>query len=91
MPKIRLTEILLLQTLVYLVLWLWNDYVASLVSAIIIAICSGVFIVALIAELIEGSKVPKSYFIFMLGSILIPIIVGVIFVSIMGGRLDWLE
>ena len=91
MSNRRLLEIFLLQIMVYLVIWLWNDYVASLISVLVVAICAGVFIVALIAELIEKSKVPKSYFIFMIGSILIPLIVGFVFISLMGGDLDWLQ
>ena len=91
MSNRRLLEIFLLQIMVYLVIWLWNDYVASLVSVLVVAICAGVFIVALIAELIEKSKVPKSYFLFMIGSILIPLIVGFVFISLMGGDLDWLQ
>lgn len=91
MPRIRLLEIFLLQILIYLVLWLWNDYVASLMTILMTVIFTGILIVAVIAELIEKSKVPRSYFVFMIGSILIPVIVGFIFVGLMGGQLDWLE
>ena len=77
--------------MIYLALWLWNDYAASLVSIIMTAILTGILIVASIAELIEKSKVPKSYFIFMIGSILIPLITGLIYVGLMGGDLDWLK
>jgi FtsH-binding integral membrane protein len=91
MRRLRLFEIFLIQVLVYLALWLWNDYAATLFSILMVAIFSGILIVAIIAELIEKSKVPKSYFIFMFGSILIPLLVGFIFISIMGGELEWLE
>ena len=82
MPRLRLFEIFLIQFLVYLVLWLWDDYIASLLSIIMIFITAAILIVALIAELIEKSKVPRSYFIFMLGSILIPVLVGLIFIAL---------
>ena len=52
-------------------------------------IFTGILIVAVIAEMIEKSKVPRSYFYFMLGSILIPLIVGFIFIGLMGGDLEW--
>ena len=91
MSRIRLIEIFLLQFLIYLVLWLWDDYIGSLITVLMTTIFSGILIVAAIAELIEKSKVPKSYFIFMIGSIVIPVIVGLIFVGIMGGQLDWLK
>lgn len=91
MPRLRLFEIFLLEILIYLVLWLWNDYIASLISVLMIAIFTGILIVAIIAELIEKSKVPRSYFYFMAGSVLIPIIVGLIFFWLMGGELEWQE
>jgi len=91
MSRIRLIEIFLIQFLIYLALWLSDDYVATLVTVLMTTIFLGILIVAAIAELIEKSKVPKSYFIFMIGSIVIPVIVGFIFVGIMGGQLDWLK
>jgi len=91
MSRIRLIEIFLIQALVYLVLWLWNDYVATLMTVLMTVIFTGILIVAIIAELIEKSKVPRSYFTFMIGSILIPVVVGFIFVTLMGGDLEWLK
>ncbi len=88
--KLRLVEIFLIQAVIYLLLWLWNDYIASLISILMIVIFSGLLIVAIISEWIERSKVPKSYFIFMIGSILIPLIVGWLFLMLMGGELEWL-
>jgi len=91
MMSLRLFEIFLIQIMIYLALWLWDDYVASLVSIIMVAIITGILIVATISEWIERSKVPKSYFIFMIGSILIPLITGIIYVGLMGGDLDLLK
>jgi hypothetical protein len=91
MIRLRLFEIFLIQILIYLVLWLWNDYVATLLSAIMIVITTAVLIVAVIAELIEKSKVPRSYFIFMIGTVLIPLLIGFIFIGILGWEMEWLE
>lgn len=91
MLRLRLLEIFLLQILIYLALWLWNDYIASLISILMAVIFTGILIVAIIAELIEKSKVPRSYFIFMAGSVLIPIVVGFIFLLLTGGKLEWME
>ena len=74
-------ELFLIEFIFYLLLWIWNDYLASLVSVIFGTIVFFVLIISLIVEAIERSKVPRSYFWFMLVSILAPIVVaGIMFV-----------
>jgi hypothetical protein len=52
-----------MQFLVYLMLWLWNDYVASLITIIMTVIFTGILIVAIISELIEkNSELSKENF-----------------------------
>ncbi|MEM9822947.1 MAG: hypothetical protein AAF985_17840 [Bacteroidota bacterium] len=87
----RPIELILIQFLFYLVLWLWNDYIASLISAVFACIFFFILLISLVVEWIEPSKVPRSYFVFMLISVLCPILVGVLFFNIMGGNLDWLN
>jgi len=70
-------------------LWLWDDYIASLISAIFASIFFFILVISILVELIEPSKVPRSYFSFMVISVLCPILVGVVFFNIMGGELDW--
>ena len=89
--NLRPIEILLIEFIFYTLLWLWNDYIASLVSIILLFIFVGILIVAIISELIEPSKVPRSYFYFMLVSILAPILAALLFVGLMDGQLEWLE
>lgn len=91
MPKLRLFELFLIEFLIYLMLWLWDEYIASLLTIIMTAIFTAILIIAAIAELIEKSKVPRSYFLFMLGSVLIPLLVGFVFVVLLGGKLMWME
>ncbi|MBK6994556.1 MAG: hypothetical protein IPH31_06385 [Lewinellaceae bacterium] len=52
----------MLQTVIWLGLWLLSDYVAALLTLIIGAIVLAVLAFALIAEVIERSRVPKKYF-----------------------------
>ncbi|MEM8906971.1 MAG: hypothetical protein AAGD05_03920 [Bacteroidota bacterium] len=75
----------------YFGLWLWDDYMASMISAVFATIFFAILLVSLIVELIEPSKVPRTYFLFMLLSVICPLLVGGLFIGIMGGQLDWLE
>ncbi len=85
----RPIELFLLEFIFYIVLWIWNDYLASMVSAIFGTIIFFILIISLIVEAIERSKVPRSYFWFMLVSLLAPIIVTIIMVFV-GGTPEWL-
>lgn len=89
--KIRNFEWFLIQLVFYFMLWLINDYTATLVSVIFIVIFAAILIVALISELIEPSRVPRSYFWFMVISILAPILAGLVFLTIIGGDLNWIK
>ena len=90
MPAIRPIEFFLIELIFYLGLWLWNEYIASMLSSVFMVIFLVIFIVSIIVEKIEPSKVPRSYFYFMFLSVLAPMIAAIIFVSIMGGKIDWL-
>jgi hypothetical protein len=68
--RLSLFEVFLLQTVGWLGLWLFSDYVAGLLTIIVGAVVSAALLIALIAEAIERSKVPKSYFYVMALSLL---------------------
>jgi len=91
--KIRLSlfEIFLLETIAWLGLWLLSDYVAALLTLILGAIVSAVLAIALISEAIEPSKVPKKYFQVMLLSILSIAVAAAIYVTLLGGEMDFLS
>ena len=91
MLKLRPIEWFLLQFGLYIILWLISDYVATLVSVIFLVVFFAILLVALISEMIEPSKVPRSYYIFMIISVLAPLLAGVLFLSIIGGDLNWLK
>lgn len=81
----------MVQTIVWLALWLLNDYVAALLTLIIGLIVLAVLLIALIAEGIERSKVPGRYFQVMAITILSIFISAVVYVGLLGGRLDFLQ
>ncbi|MBV6439887.1 MAG: hypothetical protein DYG98_14600 [Haliscomenobacteraceae bacterium CHB4] len=80
-----LLEIFLLEIVVWLGIWLFNDYLATLLTLIIGAIVLAVLLIALIAEAIERSKVPRKYFYIMVLSIAAPIVAAALYLSIFGG------
>ncbi|MDO8365880.1 MAG: hypothetical protein Q7T20_03715 [Saprospiraceae bacterium] len=88
--RLSLFEIFLLQTIGWLGLWLISDFLAALLTIIIGAIVSAVLIIALISEIIERSKVPRKYFQVMGLSILSLALAAVIYVTLLGGQMDFL-
>lgn len=73
---IRPLEIALIQLCFYLILWISYEYAALLMSVIFGGISLIILIVSIIIEMIEPSKVPKSYFSFMIISAIVPVLTG---------------
>lgn len=91
MRGLSLLESFMLQLVVYILIWILNDYVASLLLLIVPIIGTAILLLSLIFELIEPSKIPKSYYKYMLTIILAPIVVAGIYFYMNGFQLDWLE
>ncbi|HMQ47929.1 MAG TPA: hypothetical protein PKA00_10910 [Saprospiraceae bacterium] len=85
----RLLELFLVETILYILLWLWDDYLASLLSLVFGAIIVLILLVSLIVEWIEPSKVPRWYFVLMLISIAAPLVAALLFAFIGGGP-NWM-
>ena len=88
--QLNLSEIFMIQAILYLLVWLWNDYAATILSLSFAAIALFIVIIAFISELIEPSKVPRKYFYIMLISAFTPIIIGSFFMILKKGALDWM-
>lgn len=91
LKRISLLEIFLLEMVIWLGLWLSNDYVATLLTLTIGAIVSAVLIIAGLAELIERSKVPKRYFQIMGISLLSILLSALLYMWLFEGRLNFIE
>jgi hypothetical protein len=89
--RLSLLEIFLLELAVWLGLWLLNDYIATLLTLILVAIVFAILLIALMAEGIERSKVPRKYFQVMIISALTPLLAGAIYMTIFGGDLHFLK
>lgn len=90
MSKIRSIEILLIELILYMLIWFFNEYLATLLSLIFGTICLLILLISLVVELIERSKVPRWYFSFMFMSVLAPLLAAIIYLGISGG-MDWME
>lgn len=88
--KLTVFEVFLLEVAVWLAFWLLNDYMATLLTLIIVAIVSSVLIIAMISEWIERSKVTRYYFQVMAVSIAAPLVAGVLYILLFG-ELTWLK
>ena len=91
MRRLGILEIFLIQFIFYIILWLWNDYIATLVSVVFTAISFFILIIALLSELIEPSKFPRWYYALMFVSIIAPVVATLIFVGIMGADFNWIR
>lgn len=89
--RLTLLEIFLIEMVVWLGLWLSNDYLATLLTLTIGAIVLSVLLIALAAEAIEPTKVPRRYFWIMAVSILAPVLAAGLYVLLFGGKLGFLE
>ncbi len=88
MWKLSALEVFLIQAIIYLVIWLVDDYVATILTLSFAGIFFSIYLLTKVVEWIEPSKVPKQYFRYMLASALAPTIVGIVFFSIYGIP-DW--
>ena len=89
MRNLRPVELLLIQIVIYFLLWMWDEYLATLLSLIWGGICLLVLLTSLVVEWIEKSNVPRWYFSFLWVSVLAPIMAAVIYSGIVGG-IKWM-
>ncbi|MBN8677783.1 MAG: hypothetical protein J0M29_06125 [Chitinophagales bacterium] len=89
--RLSLLEIFLLELVLWLGLWLANDYLATLLTLIVTSIVLAVLVIALISELMERSKVPRKYFHVMWLSVVAPILSAALYMVLFGGTLEFLQ
>lgn len=83
-------EILIIEAIAFLGLWIIDEYIATLLIFIAVPIFGGIFIVSLIAEKIERSRIQREYFYMMAGLAIIPIIIFIgIFLFNGGTSFEW--
>ncbi len=89
--RLSLLEIFLLEMVVWLALWLSNDYLATLLTLTVGAIVLSILVIALAAEAIERTKVPRKYFWVMGISVLAPLLAAGLYAWLFGGKLTFMD
>ncbi|MCB9343679.1 MAG: hypothetical protein R3A50_03835 [Saprospiraceae bacterium] len=82
--NLTLGEIFLIELICWFGLWLSSGYLATLLTLTIGPVLLGILLLAVIAEMIEPSKVPRRYFHVMLISLLAVILAAVLSISLLG-------
>ena len=88
--KIGLLELILIQFIIYMGLYLLNSYIGIMICVVMVPICFFTLIVSLISELLDRSKVPTLYYKFMITGFIIPLIILVIGLTLDPNALDWM-
>jgi hypothetical protein len=84
-------EVFLIEAVIYIVLWLWNEYIATIMTLSFTAIALFILVISLISEIIERSKVPRWYFTYMIISIVTPLTIGAFFYILNKGSFAWMR
>ena len=80
----------LAQVILYSLVWLISEYTGMLICVIMFAVITALLLLSLLTELVQRSKVPKSYFMWMALSAIAPLIVAIGFSMIYDGNFDCL-
>lgn len=83
-PRLSPLETFLIQVLLYILLWLANDFYATLATVAFGGVFLSIWVVSRLSEWIEPSKVPKWYFRYVFGAAMAPILVALVFYFING-------
>ena len=84
----RAIELFLVVVILAFGLWLWDDYIAFLITFILLCILCAVLLVAFLSEKIEKSRVPKRYFQLMWASIVALLVSGMVYALLFGFDLE---
>jgi hypothetical protein len=75
----------MVEGIVLSLLWIWDGYIASLITFIFVPLIFAVLVISWIVEKISSSNIPVAYFHLMTGLTLIPVVFYVVFLFIHGG------
>ena len=81
----------LIQLIFYAAFWALDEYTGFLICTIMAIVIGGLFLFSLVVELVQKSKVPRSFFYWMGLSALAPILVAVGFTLLFKGDFSWLK
>lgn len=83
-------EAFLVQVVLYLLIWLYDDYLGSLISLIFGSIAFFLWLISHLVELVERSRVPRAYYRLMLLCFLAPLTASILGLLLRQG-VGWME
>lgn len=89
--RLRLPELILIQLIFYIGIYLMSSYIGIMICLVMAPIFLFVLVISLIAEVLDRSKVSKTYYAFMFSGFIIPLIVLIFVVISDPNALKWLE
>lgn len=91
MNKEKMILIILIQAIFYTMVWMYNDYLGTILSIVLASVAFVILLISWIADRIEYARVGSWYYPFLWISIAIPIIISVIFWLFKDGQLNWMK
>ncbi len=77
-----------MQIILYSLIWLTNEYLATLLTFIMVPIFLGITFISWLSDRVEASRVGGKYYLGMIVSIIIPLLVAAFFVWAYEGVMD---
>lgn len=84
-------EIFLIEVVVFMALWLFLPFWASLLTFIIPMIGLPILLISLIAEWLERTRISRLYFVFLFISVLVPPLVAFVYGLLSGNEWNFLN
>lgn len=85
--RLPLLEIFLGELVLFMLLWFIDPLTAKIFTLLVSSVCAGVLVIALIAEKIERSKVPRLFYLALAISVFAPLVAAAIMVFL--GGIEW--
>ena len=77
-----------MQTILYSIIWLSNEYLATLLTCAMVPIFLGITFISWLSDRVEASRVGGKYYLGMMVSIVIPLLVAAFFVWVYDGVIN---
>ena len=84
-------ELFLIEVIIFTLIYIGNRYVGFLVCLVIGCIAIALLLLSFFFEIIDRSKVPKSYYLFMLNTAIAAFLVLFAFSTLLEGSFDWMS
>jgi hypothetical protein len=73
--NISVIEWIMFEAIIFISLWLWDPYIGKLMTFVFSPIFIAIFIISLIADKIDPSKISSKYYLVLLSLGVVPVII----------------